>query len=740
VTPLRTFLLALVVLVAPLAAWSQTLAPAPAPAEEASDPAAAARLLVEVLESPKGRDALVAQLRALAEGDGAVATPPPAEASLARAIADRTLDAAEGVSTGLIAAADALGDVDGLVVAARGVDWREIGAELSGIALVVLLTVGLFWALRLVTRGLRRRIAGAAPDRPLGSRLGGLLAIAALDALLLGLAWGAGYAFALSLGQGEMDLRQSLFLNAFLVVETSKLVLRFALSPNAPALRLPRISDASAREWTTGPARIVAVLGYGVLLAAPIATEAVSADLGWALRYGFVLLAGLMAIRLILRSEDTVREALIRRSQRLHEGLLSHAIAALGRVWHLLAIGYVMAVLFIWSTRPADSLAYVVRSTALSEVAIALGTVAMVAISRAIAGGVHLSEPLNARLPMLERRLNALVPNLLAALRLVVAAIILGAIGQAWGVFDMGAWLSSATGRALVGGLLSAAMILIVAGLVWLAVSSWIEMKLNPGAERVVSARQKTLLSLLRNAFTVLVVVMTAMLTLSALGVNIAPLLAGAGVVGLAIGFGAQKLVQDIITGAFIQFENAMNTGDVVTAGGVTGVVERLTIRSVGLRALDGTYHLVPFSSVDTVSNLMKDFSYHVAEIGVAYREDVAEVKALMQDAFERLRATEHSAGIIGPLDMQGVIAFADSAVVVRARIMTRPGAQWAIGRAYNEILKEVFDAAGVEIPFPHLTLYMGEDKAGSAPPLRLRPERPKPAAEAVRGLVQARG
>jgi small conductance mechanosensitive channel len=743
----RLIALALACLFAPAPAPAQILPGAPpeaaeAPAAEAPDAAAALRALARVLEDPAQREALLRELNAAA----GVAAEPEAEApasfdaSIARAIADRTLDAAEGVSTGLLAAADALGDVDGLVDAARRFDLRGALDELFAVAATIAVTIGLFWALRRLTMPLRRRIAGEATDRGPLSKLMGLVGVALLEATVIALSWGAGYAFALYIGGGAMDLRQSLFLNAFLVIETTKLVLRLLLAPRRPALRLPPISDAAATAWYAGPARIAAVLGYGVLLAAPIAAETVSPELGWVVRQAAVLLAAWMAVRLVLRSETAVRAGLEARVARMPDGVLSHALAALARVWHLLAIAYVVAVLFIWTTRPADSLAYVVRSTALSALAIALGMVAMVAISRAIAGGVKLSEPVNTRLPMLERRLNAFVPNILAALRILVALGILAAIGQAWGLFDTGAWLSSDAGRALVASLLSAAMILLVAGLVWLAVSSWIEYKLNPSGTRTVSAREKTLLALLRNAFTVLVVVMTAMLTLSALGVNIAPLLAGAGVVGLAIGFGAQKLVQDIITGAFIQFENAMNTGDVVTAGGVTGVVERLTIRSVGLRALDGTYHLIPFSSVDTVSNLMKDFSYHVAEIGVAYREDIGQVKALMQNAFERLKAGEHGPAIIGALDMQGVIAFADSAVILRARIMTRPGQQWALGRAYNEILKEVFDAAGIEIPFPHLTIYLGEDKEGKAPPLRLRPERAEIAAEPVRGLVRAPG
>jgi moderate conductance mechanosensitive channel len=131
--------------------------------------------------------------------------------------------------------------------------------------------------------------------------------------------------------------------------------------------------------------------------------------------------------------------------------------------------------------------------------------------------------------------------------------------------------------------------------------------------------------------------------------------------------------------------------------------------------------HLIPFSSVDSVSNMMKGFSYHVAEIGVAYREDIGEVKAAMQEAFELLMETDHRFHILEPLDIQGVTGFGDSAVMVRARIKTRPGMQWGTGRAYNELIKQVFDRHGIEIPFPHVTLYMGEDKQGRSPPLNLR-------------------
>jgi len=198
-------------------------------------------------------------------------------------------------------------------------------------------------------------------------------------------------------------------------------------------------------------------------------------------------------------------------------------------------------------------------------------------------------------------------------------------------------------------------------------------------------------------------------------------LLAGAGVLGLAIGFGAQSLVQDIITGVFIQLENAMNAGDVVTVGGITGTAERLSIRSVAIRDLSGTFHIVPFSSVNTVSNYMRGFAYHLGEYEVAYRESTDEALEHLQAAFADLcNDPEHAPQILEDLEIHGVTELGDSGVHVRVRIATSPGSQWAVGRAYNRLVKQHFDAAGIEIPFPHTTLYFGEDKEGQAPAARL--------------------
>jgi small-conductance mechanosensitive channel len=214
------------------------------------------------------------------------------------------------------------------------------------------------------------------------------------------------------------------------------------------------------------------------------------------------------------------------------------------------------------------------------------------------------------------------------------------------------------------------------------------------------------------------------MVVLAELGVNITPLLAGAGVVGLAVGFGAQKLVQDVITGWFILMEDTIAVGDVAEVAGHAGLVERISIRTIRLRDLSGVVHTIPFSAVDSVKNFTKDFSYYLFEVGVAYREDTDEVVEVLREIDAEMREDpELGPDILEPLEVMGVDRFEDSAVIVRVRTKTKPLRQWAVGREFNRRMKKAFDARGIEIPFPHQTVYFGVDKEGKAPPATLRME-----------------
>jgi moderate conductance mechanosensitive channel len=190
----------------------------------------------------------------------------------------------------------------------------------------------------------------------------------------------------------------------------------------------------------------------------------------------------------------------------------------------------------------------------------------------------------------------------------------------------------------------------------------------------------------------------TSLMVLSHLGIDIAPLLAGAGVVGLAIGFGSQALVKDIITGLFILLEDQIAVGDIVDVGkDHKGVVEAITVRTIRMRDLSGTVHTVPFSEVTSVKNLSKDFSYAVARITISYREDIDRVLEILRGVGDQLAQDETlQPFILDPLEYMGVDALDESSVVLVVRIRTLPGKQFAVGRAFNRLVKIAFDEHGI--------------------------------------------
>lgn len=213
------------------------------------------------------------------------------------------------------------------------------------------------------------------------------------------------------------------------------------------------------------------------------------------------------------------------------------------------------------------------------------------------------------------------------------------------------------------------------------------------------------------------------MILLSQLGVAIGPLLAGASVIGLAVGFGSQKLVSDVVTGLFIQMDNAMNVGDLVTVEGITGTVEKLGMRSTSIRSMDGALHILRFSSVNIVSNYVREFGNHVGEYRIAYSQDIDQAVEQLHAAFDALRHDpEQGQNLLSELSVHGVTALADSSVVIRIVIKARPGSQWAVGRAYNRLVKNQFAAAGIAVPYPHRLICFDKDAGStSAPPTHLK-------------------
>ena len=371
----------------------------------------------------------------------------------------------------------------------------------------------------------------------------------------------------------------------------------------------------------------------------------------------------------------------------------------LGETWHLLAILYIVGAYLIYALRIESGFTYVLRATLISLILIVAARLLVNFVQRLSRRGFSIKPELKAQFPTLEQRANRYIPILtgLASAIIYIAAFL--AVLQAWNVAAF-AWFGTDFGRRMTGHALAIGVILVIALAIWEVSASAIERYLSAIDTRDLPRRTRirTLLPLLQTALLAVIIVVTSLMVLSHLGIDIAPLLAGAGVVGLAVGFGSQALVKDIITGLFILLEDQIAVGDIVDVGkDHKGVVEAITIRTIRMRDLSGTVHTVPFSEVTSVKNLSKDFSYAVARVTISYREDIDRIVEILQAVGDQLAQDEAvKASILNPLEYMGVDALDDTSVVLVVRIRTVPGKQLMVGRAFNRLVKIAFDEHGV--------------------------------------------
>ena len=738
------------------------LPPADAAAVPPSTAAPSYAAMADLLENESSRRALIDQLRNLAAKPGADAAareapataasstaarpaPPAGEVdtpavrndvqlaqddqSLSRRVADGTQHVLQNIAADVAQAFNAfrsLGRGEGV----SGVSMAQWLSALTSMAIVVAATLIAYAVLRAIaSRGYARIDAWVARHpqdlsrhtnmsrlyRYMVAVVGALL----IDIGVIALAGVAGYATGVYTGHqpGVIGTLESMFVNAFLAVEIARALVRTVFATRYQHLRLLPMTDDIATYWNGWLGRLIALTGYGIMIVVPLVKAMFSPAVGQAV--GLLLMLGvyIYAVRVIWRNRTLLRERLERRADTASTAFFGTLIRILAKVWHLIAIAYFTVLLVVSQIATESALPFMARATAQTLIAIALGLMLSALLTGVLARRIQLSGAMRERLPMLEARINSYVPATLKTLRTLILIVVVLVVLDAWRAFNLAQWLTSDHGTATIGMITHVGIILLFAALAWTLIASVIEHRLSNTVGRAPSARERTLLALFRNAALVVILTMTVLVVLSQIGINIAPLIAGAGVVGLAIGFGAQKLVQDIITGIFIQIENGMNVNDVVEAGGVFGTVEKITIRSVGIRTLDGGYHMIPFSSVDTVVNHMRDFSYHLGEYTIAHRESVDDAIFHLERAFEELKQDSVLAPeILEDITIPGVTSLNERGFTIRVLIKTTPGMQWAVQRGYNRLVKKHFNAADIELPYPHSVVYFGQDKKGAAP------------------------
>ena len=575
--------------------------------------------------------------------------------------------------------------------------WTVLGQAL----LVLLVGLVVEIAMRRLMAGLRR--ASAQPESgSLGERL-----LTAVAGVLLGVVPLAAFAVASFAALSVAALPQTAAELVLAVVYASGAA-RLAML----ALRAVLASDAAGLlAWLR---RLVLAVVYGWLVcevarifALPSAPYRLLVDL-----VGLAVLV--VAVAMVLRNRETVRNRL--------RGDGSGIGARLADIWHVVAVAYLAAVFLVWAAAVEGGFAYIGAASAWTVAAVAAARLADLGVLRLVEAATRWEVRADSRFPGVKARADRYVPVLRKCLRTAVWLIAAIAALEAWRapVLDL---LAAPVGERIVGALVRIALVLGVFLVLWealcLAIERYLDARDEDGNPMERSGRARTLLPLLRRTSAVLLLTVGGLTAASELGIDIAPLLAGVGIAGLAIGFGAQTLVKDVITGLFIVMENQVAVGEYVSVAGHSGTVEALSIRTIRLRDLSGTVHVVPFGEVGTVENLTRDYSYALIDAGVGYSEDTDRVSDVLREIAAGMEGDESwRHRVIPPFEVFGVQELGDSAVIVRCRFKTPPMHQWAVAREFRRRMKKRFDELGIEIPFPHRTVYFGAGKG------------PEPAAE----------
>ncbi len=704
--------LVLLLLAAPAAAQAPA-SPPPAPSAEVA-------ALLEVLRDDARRAELVRALEAARQGAPAApaADPAPAvldaPAEIAAGIAGRIGGFLTDALYALSAATDLRGVWDWL-----GRLWEDgrLQQQVASLSWKLLLVLGGGLLAERVARLLMRRPSrwlegrAAAVEGPLRGlrRVPWILGHLLLDMLPI-LAFGAvsigtvGYLATWPSNRIIMETVALSYMAARAVMAAGRVV----FAPSATKLRLLRCDDETAAYATLWIRRLAlttvtfyALSELALFFGLPFAAhEAI-----W--RLGLLVLSVLVAV-VVLQNKATVANLLAAPPLKPGEEpdgtrrLLRAARDRLAEAWHVVIILWLLAAWTVWALEIERGFERLITASLLTILLIAGGKLLDEGMRRGLMRLMTISPELAKKYPGLEARANAYLPAIKGALSFLILAVTLILLLEAWGLGSLDWFRPGRLGGRALSAALSIALTAGIALAVWEAVNAAVGRhlaKLPATGAAAQSARVRTLLPMLRTALGVVLFVIVALTTLSEIGINVAPLLAGAGVVGLAVGFGSQTLVRDVITGIFLLFEDAVAVGDTVTVGGLSGTVEQLSIRSIRLRAVDGSIHIVPFSAVTTVTNQTRDFGYAMVDLALDYAADTDDAVSVLRAVGEELREDEAwGPQLLAPLEVMGVDRIGEGGVILRARVMTPPARRWAVARELNRRIKHRCDAQGVAL------------------------------------------
>ncbi|WP_175149822.1 mechanosensitive ion channel family protein [Paraburkholderia ultramafica] len=489
----------------------------------------------------------------------------------------------------------------------------------------------------------------------------------------------------------------------------------FFLQPTAPRLRLLRMSDAWAvfvQRWVV---RIVSVVGAGVALAEVAQSLGLNDAAHLALLKAVALAGHVMISILILQCAKPVGD-LIRKSFVERESLenLSNAFAD---AWAWFTVAIVMALWCVWAFDVRNGYRALIHIGGWTVAILVGARVVSIVIFGALARLFNVQDD-SAR-SLLHQHAYRYYPLMRRVIGWVIGIVTALTLLQVWGVDVVDLFRPGTIGHRLASALATIGVAAIAALIVWEIVNVSVERRLDlwtTSGDLVRAARLRTLMPMLRSALFCVIALVVVLTGLSELGVNIGPLLAGASIFGVALGFGSQKLVQDFITGIFLLMENAMQVGDWVTLAGVSGTVEYLSIRTVRLRGSDGSLFTVPFSSVSTVNNTNRGLGNAAVRVNIAFGQDVDRAIDTLKEIGAALREEEKfKDGILSDFAFWGVDAVDGSAVTLAGQMQCRDTARWGVQREFNRRIVDRFRELGIAIANPQRHLLTWDPESGAA-------------------------
>jgi small conductance mechanosensitive channel len=499
--------------------------------------------------------------------------------------------------------------------------------------------------------------------------------------------------------------------NTYVVVRLLLVVARGAFCAPSPKLRLLHVSNTAAAFLTIWCRRIALVIVVAAAILQIGALSGMSMDMQHGLGRIVGLILHIMLIIMVLKRRREV-EAWLRGKPGEGRSSWHDLKARLASVWHIQAIILIVMVWIVYATELARGIGHPLHLILVTmgllilfrivSILILGGLDKLFAMGANAQSGTQLGTRSGTRYALISARAMRYHAPLRTLVKIGMGVIFFLLLFQTWGV-DAWAWFEvGGLGGRLVSSLGTILVTLVVAVIVWETINFVMQIYMDDLSQQgayVRAARLRTVVPVLRNTLLIALLIIIALTALSEIGVNIAPLLAGASIIGVAIGFGSQKLVQDFITGIFLLLENAMQVGDTVTAAGLSGTVENLSIRTLRLRAGDGSVHLIPFSSVSTVTNSNRGLGNASVSVTVSYEEDTDKVAEILKEiALEMRKEDAFKTAMLSDFQFWGVDRVDGTTATLVGQVVCTDGGRWAVQREFNRRIKLAFQEQGIRM------------------------------------------